>query len=290
MVDEGTGIPSTSEITSEEETTEESVNNESGSEEESSESEEEGGEKLTEKGTKLDPNPKSAVHQELANAKRQIQQMTQVLTTPSLLKKFAEQNGMTLAEAKAEIKDEKQEAKSVIDEFKPEQLNTREDVARALNSVRSSSLSEIKALKEENENLRKGLTGISGERESERIDNIVKDGIITVRDKYPQLDPKNPDFDKDLEAEIGALYEELDFDTESKRFRGKVSLVKLTDRIMKAAGKAGEQASKKAQTDVKVKQAGKVTSGKGSTEKAGESSDPSTSIAQKIAKTLGTIK
>lgn len=295
MVDEGTGIPSTeeSEETSTEESTEEEVKKESETEEDdsSSSTEEEGeDQEVTEKGTKLDKDPKSAVHQKLANAERQVKQMTQVLTNPELFRKYAEENGMTLKEAKAEIKEEIEDEKDSIEEFKPEQFKTSEDVAKALNSVRSSAQKEIKALRDENKNLREGLTGISGERKSERINKFVTDGIAAVREKYPQLNPKSDDFDKELEGEIGALYEELDFDPRTKSFRGNVSLVKLTDRVMKAAGKAGKKASKKAQTDVKVKQAGKVTSGKGKSTGTTESDDPGTAIGQKIARTLGNIK
>src|SRR5690606_18792007 len=62
----------------------------------------EGQPKLTEKGTKLDPNPLSAAHQELANERRKLAQYQQVLSNPEMLKRYAAQMGMTLAEAKAD--------------------------------------------------------------------------------------------------------------------------------------------------------------------------------------------
>src|SRR5258706_5905157 len=45
------------------------------------------GEQTTDKGTKLDPNPQSAVHQKLANAERLIGDFKKVLGSPELLRK-----------------------------------------------------------------------------------------------------------------------------------------------------------------------------------------------------------
>jgi hypothetical protein len=293
-VDEGS-IPTAtpSDDVNEKDTEPEEGVDDSSEEEEDDSSDEEGqegadsGAKRTEKGTKLDSNPKSAVHQQLANAKRYISQMERVLGSPELLRKYAEQNGITLTEAKKELQDEKDKADDVIEEFTPEKLKTAEDVANALNSVRTTANKEIKALKDENQQLRDKLTGVSGDQQAQRIYHNMKDEIVTVQSRYPELNPKSPDFDKELEQEIGSLYEELDFDKKTQSFRGRVSLVKLTDRIMKAAGKAGKTASKKAQTDVIVKQRGKVTSGKGGKKTSSESTDPSTTIAQRIAKVTG---
>jgi hypothetical protein len=239
----------------------------------------EGGEEdqqFTEKGTKLDPNPLSQAHQLLANERRVRQQYEQVLNSPELLKKYAQQYGMTLTEAKAEIKEE---AKS----FTPDRFKTAQDVAEALNEV----YGDVRTLKEENQRLQGELRGLSGSRQVERVANTMKQDIDTIREKYPELNPKSPEFNKDLEREIGSLYQEVDFDPEAGVFRGKVSLAKLTDQVMKAASKAREQGSQKAQTDVKVKQAGRVvTSSKSTSSEVGESKDPSTAIAQRIAKAM----
>jgi hypothetical protein len=213
--------------------------------------------------------------------------MERVLGSPELLRKYAEENGITLSEAKKELKDEKDEAEEVIEEFKPDQLKTAGDVAKALNTIRTSATKEIKALKHENQQLRDQLTGVSSTQRDERIYSTMKDEVAAVQSKYSQLNPSSPDFDKELEQEIGSLYEELDYDQKAKKFRGNVSLVKLADRIMKAAGKAGKAASRQAQTDVRVKQRGKVTSGTKLSKSTSDSKDPGTNIAQKIAKTIG---
>lgn len=232
----------------------------------------------TDKGTKLDPDPKSAVHQQLANANRRIQQMEQVLGSPELLRKYAKNSGMSLTEAKAEIEGKKEE----VEEFTPDKLKTAEDVAKALNT----QAKEVKALREENKALKDNYQGISSSQRAQQVSNTMRNDVTTVREKYPELDPKNKEFDKDLEGEIGKLFHDLDFDPQTRTYRGNVSLAKLTDRVMKAAGKARKQGSKQAQTDIKVKKAGKVvTTGKGKTGD-GESDDPGTAIAQRISKAI----
>ena len=233
--------------------------------------------KLTEKGTKLDSNPQSAVHQELANAKTQIKQMEAVLTQPTLLKRYAEQNGMSLSEAKASIKDEKEEIKDVVEEFSPENFKTSGDVASALNKM-NKSLAETKA---ENQRLREGQKGINSSRESERIANNMQRDISAVQDKYPVLNPKSPEFNKDLETSVGKLYHKLDFDPATKTFRGNVSVTDIADTVMESTKLAKKQGSREAQTDVTVKQAGKVNSGKG---KSKSTSTEGLTIAQKIKK------
>lgn len=282
LVDEGS-FPTSSNDVADSYEENESVENES-EETESSEGEEQV--EYTEKGTKLDPNPQSAVHQQLANAKRQIQQMEQVLGNQDLLRRYAEQNGMTLTQAKAEIKEEQNDAKDEIEEISPDSLNTKEDLARAFNQIRTSALKEIRSLKEENQRLRDGFEGVSSSQEAARVYSFMQSEVSTIQEKYPELNPKNQEYDADLEGEIASLYEELDFDPQKNSFRGKVSLVKLTDRVMSAAGKAKKVGSRQAQTEVKVKQKGKVVTGKSESKEAPSSTDPGTAIAQKISKAL----
>ena len=282
MVDEGSGIPGMEESTENvEETNVDTNETEEGTQETEETTKGEEGEKevLTEKGTKLDPNPQSAVHQELANAKRQVQQMETVLRDPELLRNYAKQNGMTLTEAKADIKDEKEEVK---DEFTPDSFKTADDVARGFNKINKT----VKQLREENTRLREGYEGINSTRAAERVVTNMQRDIGAVQEKYPELNPKSPDFNKDLESSIGELYNDLDFDPKTKSFRGKVSVTKIADQVMKAAKLAQKQGSQKAQTDVKVKQAGKITSGKSKKTGTPDSSDPGTSIAQKISKAI----
>lgn len=262
-------IDSSQEVNSEENS---EVNSEEGSKEKTQESTQ-----YTEKGTKLDSNPQSAVHQQLANERRVRADYERVLNSPELLRNYAKRSGMSLTEAKAEVKQEKRT-------YSSEGFKTAEDVATAFNSVSQ----ELKALKVENQRLTGRLGGFSKMNRVERVQNTIKQDISTVQAKYPELNPKNSSYDPDLEANIAELYQELDFDSKTGGYRGNCSIAKLTDRIMRAAKTARKQGSKQAQTNVKVKQAGKiVTSGKSKSKKTTGSTDPGTAIAQKIQKAMG---
>ena len=264
-------VEEVSEETSQEETPEK-VEEESSSEQ----SEKEEKVELTEKGTKLDPNPQSAAYQQLANERRLRQQYEQVLRDPGLLKKYAQESGMTLAEAKEEVKE---------DLYSVDKLKTAEDVANALNEIKTGFTKNLSNLQEENQRLKSELTGLSSSRQFEYVANNMQKDISTVREKYPELNPKSSEFDPELEREIGSFYHELDYDPQLGGYKGNHSIAKITDRIMKAAGRARDKGAKKAQTIVKQKEAGKVvTSSKASSKSESVSTDPSTAIAQRIRK------
>jgi hypothetical protein len=236
----------------------------------------------TEKGTKLDPNPQSAAYQQLANERRLRTQFQQVLDNPEALKKYAAQMGLTLTEAKAEIKDEQQKL------YTPDRFKTPEDVANALNEMAAANNKTVAELRAENQRLKEGFSGFSESRHIEHVAATMTQDIASVRAKYPELNPKSPEYDPDLEREIGEFYQELDADPRTGGYRGNHSLAKIADRFMRATGRGRTKGSQQAQTDVRVKQAGRVvTSSKGSSKEASESKDPGTVIAQRIAKAMG---
>lgn len=277
------------ELETSEDTGDEGMGGRSEEELEADDQEEEGEKpKLTAKGTKLDPDPLSAAHQELANERAKIRQYEQVLGDPEALKRYAAQSGLTLTEAKAEIKEEKKEAEK---RFTADNFKTREDVANVLNELSEKHEKALSELREENQKLKGNLTGLSEGRRVEQIAAKMNDDISTIRKTYAELNPDSPDYDPDLEKEIGDFYHELDAvdpTDPTKGYQGKHSLAKVTERIMRAAGKAKKKGSEQAQTEVRVKQAGKVvTSGKGAATSSTESKDPGTAIAQKIARALG---
>jgi len=284
VVDEG-GFPTAdvSESTSNEEVRDDTAQVDEQPPNEEAQTEEEKVE-YTEKGTKLDPNPQSALHQQLANARRTLQQYEQVLSNPELLKRYAQQAGLTIAEAREEIVEE-------ADALTPDRLKTVEDLTGTLNKMQSEFKREIKALRDENQALKGNLTGLSEGRRIEQVSNNLRNDVSTVREKYPELDPKSSEYDKELEEEIGRLYIDLDAvdpSDLSKGFKGNYSMADLADRIMRAARKAQKRGSQRAQTDVQVKKSGRVvSSGKQSPEKVTESKDPGTVIAQRIAKMYG---
>lgn len=240
---------------------------------------------LTEKGTKLDPNPQSAAYQQLANERRLRTQYEQVLSDPNLLRKFAKEMGLTVEEAKAEIKDEQKKL------YTPDRFKSAQDLADVLNELQGNftKVNEtVTQLREENQRLRGELSGINGSRHLEHVATTMGNDITTIREQYPQLNPKSPEYDPELEKEVGSFYHELDFDPATGGYRGQYSLAKIAERFMKVRGVGAKKGSQQAQTIVKTRQAGRVvTSSKGGGKDTPTASNPGTSIAQKIAKTLG---
>jgi hypothetical protein len=217
---------------------------------------------LTDKGTKLDPNPQSAVHQELANERRKIQQYEKVLSDPDMLKRYAKEAGITLTEAKAEIKEELYSA----DKFK-----TADDIANALNELKTGFNTKTQTYEEQIKKQEAEIASLRGERTVEKIASTMKSDIDTVREKYPELDPKSPNFNKELEESIGQMYHDLDYDERTGTYKGQVSLARITDSVMKAAGAERKRGSEEAQTNVKERTAGRVvTSSKTTKEDSSE--------------------
>jgi len=231
---------------------------------------------LTNKGTKLDPNPQSAVHQELANERRKNQQYESVLSDPDMLKRYAKEAGITLTEAKAEIKEELYSA----DKFK-----TADDIANALNELRTGFNTKSQTYEERIKRQEAELASLRGERTVERVATNMKSDIDAVREKYPELNPKRLDeYNEELEKGLGDLYHELDYDEKTERYRGNVSIARLAEKVMKAASSARKQGSQDAQTSVREKTAGKVvTSSKSSrSESSEEDLSPGAVIAQRM--------
>ena len=96
------GFPEVEDNSTEESQESENINNsedESNKEESQDNQEETQGEnkdeseespKTTDRGTKLDPNPQSAIHQELANAKSEMKKYQEFLQNPKAVKKYLE--------------------------------------------------------------------------------------------------------------------------------------------------------------------------------------------------------
>lgn len=237
---------------------------------------------LTEKGTKLDPNPLSAAHQQLANERKLRAQYEQVLSDPALLRRYAKEAGITFEEAKAELKEEKAKL------YTPDSFKSAQDLADFANNIKSEFEKTTAEIRAENQRLREELSGINGSRRLEQVANTMGSDISTIQGTYPQLNPKSPEYDPELEKEIGSFYHELDFDPSTGGYRGQYSLAKITERFMRVRGEGAKRGSQQAQTIVKTRQAGRVvTSSKGSTKDTPTASNPGTSIAQKIQRTLG---
>jgi hypothetical protein len=231
---------------------------------------------LTEKGTKLDPNPQSAAYQLLANERRAREQAENILRNPDLLKQYIEQSGI-LKQPEAEEP-----------AFNAENIKTADDVINALNTMRSEFSQREQAYENTIRELKQELTGLSTERSYERIAKTIESDIVRVREAYPELNPKSPQYNKEIEKAITNLYHRADYDPQTKRFMGKVTLAEIADTYMQGISVAKQQGSREAQTRVIDKSKGKVvTSSKATAVEEKESTDPGANIAREISKLFG---
>lgn len=244
--------------------------------------------KKTEKGTKLDPNPKSAVHQQLANERRMRGQMEQVLASPELIAKFVrEQYGIEMPIAKGAAAPAATETAkpATTQKWTAKDFESLEDVAEKFNGLQEQFTTEIAKRDEEIKKLTGQLGGIS---ERGRILQIADtmEGDVKALSAEPELNPNSPEFIPGLEDEIGAFYHKLDFDEASGMYRGNYSLREIGESMIKTARAAKKAGSQRAQTIVQDKTGGRIRTGNQGGDK-GVSRDelpPAQSIAQGIAK------
>lgn len=246
--------------------------------------------KLTEKGTKLDPNPKSAVHQQLANERKLRSQMEQVLADPTKIAQFVKQQygidinlnkGGNQTDANSQATDTKVDTTK---KWTAKDFESLDDVAEKFNGLQEQFSSEISKRDEKIDELTKQLGGIQeGSRITQIADSLEKD--VTNLRSIPELNPKHSDFIEGLEDEIGALYHKLDFDDKTGMYRGNYSLRELGEDIINTARKARKAGSKQAQTIVKDKTGGRIRTGTGGKKTVNtDEMSPGQSIAQGIAK------
>jgi hypothetical protein len=234
--------------------------------------------KFTEKGTKLDPNPQSAIHQELANAKREAEQYREFMSNPKQVKKYLAdleaELGEQTGESKAEIKDRAEDENLITD---PSKIETPEDFK-----------SYVQFLTKDLQNAKQDLLK---ERDSMRIQSNEKaigerlvSEIDSVQSKYPFLKAfnadgtPNPDFDEVLDKEIADQFEELDKDPNTGKYFGKVSLTAIADRAVRIRKLGEATGSKNAQTTVLDKRQGAVRTSGGGTAASDESKMSATQL------------
>jgi hypothetical protein len=232
--------------------------------------------KLTEKGTKLDPNPLSAAHQELANERKVRQEYEQILRNPEILKKYAKEAGISLSEAKEEIKEESKK-------FSADRFKTADDVASVFNELTE----RMESLVKENSELKNNFSGFAQSREVERVANNLQSDSVKVKNLYKELDKESDQYNESLDKRIAARYHKLDFDEKTGSYMGKHSLADIAQDFVETYREAKGTGSKEAQTKIVEKQSGRViTSTKSASRVESESNDPGTAIAQKIYQRL----
>ena len=245
---------------------------------------EDGQPKLTEKGTKLDPNPESAAHQLLANERKLRNQMEQVLGNPELLAKFMqEQHGIAVPQKTETPAPQETPARVyTADDFK-----NVEDVAKVVNDLNSGFEQSKKAYETKIQQLEEAVGGLSQNGHRQQVAATMAADVEELR-KASELNPKSPDYIEGLEEDIANLYHQLDYDEKTGSYKGQYSLTDVGNRILGAARKARKQGSLTAQTVIKDRQAGQVrTSPKVTTEQDTEKMAPGDSIAAGISKLFG---
>ncbi len=238
--------------------------------------------KYTDKGTKLDPNPKSAVHQELANSKRLLQQMEQVFTSPELLSKYMEQQyGIkTVKPEKTETKVEEAPAKK----YTAEDFENIDDIASKFNELQEGFSVKSKQYEEQIKTLATALTGLLETGRNEQFISKLSSNISDLKQEK-ELDPKSPEYIEGLESDIVSLYHKLDFDSNTGVYRGQYSIAEIGKQIIEAARKARVKGSQQAQTVIKQKTEGRVRTSQAVKEDAGEDSlSAGDSIAKGISR------
>jgi hypothetical protein len=237
------------------------------------------GVEYTEKGTKLDPNPLSRVNQELANERRKIKQYEEVLNNPTLLRGYV---------AQFDKGDKKEEVQIDEPEMRAEDIQTTEDLQKF---VKQQEQRYEKKLKELDSTISQVKESTSENTIAARITN----DIVAVRGKYDELDPKpdkdgnptNPNYNKELDAAVGNLYERFDFDPQKKTYKGSVSILEIADIVMNAAGSSKKQGSREAQTIVRERRSGKAVSGASTSSPDESSMSASQIIAARVAAARG---
>lgn len=222
---------------------------------------------LTEKGTKLDPDPKSALNQQLANERAKARQYEEFLNDPQRVKVY-------LQELERERGVSPLAQGDTDEEIRPEQIETVEDVRQFLAQERAKDRQEV-------EELKRYVGQFSQAQGQLAVGDKIRNDIVQVRQKYPELDPNSPEYDETLEKGLGDFYQELDLDANSGVFRGQVSLSRLADRLMSAAKRGESQGSRRAQTTVADRRVGRVRTGSGNT--SGEVDEDKLSPSQTIA-------
>lgn len=243
--------------------------------------------KLTEKGTKLDPNPQSAVHQELANERKIRANYEKVLADPKLLQQFAKtQYGIEIPAAKPA----EQTTAETVKEYKGEDFESLEDVANVVNGLQKSFLEKSKSYEEEIKTLKENVSSLLQGGKQQKVTSTITSDIGGLQ-TLPELTKGNPEYIEGLEEDIVNEYHRLDFDEAAGTYKGEHSLAEIGKKFIEVAKKARKAGSLNAQTVVKDKSQGKVVTSPTTTEEV-DTKDltPGDAIALGISKKFGRQK
>jgi hypothetical protein len=243
---------------------------------------------LTDKGTKLDPNPQSALHQELANAKREAEEYRQFMSDPKQVKNYLaeleKEAGNATGETRAEVKDRAEEEGLITD---PSKIVTPEDFQSYVKFL-TNDLNKAK------QELIAERDGIRTESREKAISQRIVGEIDALEAKYSFLreknadGSKNPEYDKELTDEIGNQFDEIDKDPKTGKYQGRISIAQIAERAIRIRKLGEATGSKNAQTTVLDKRNGAIKTGGGASSASDESKMTSTQlIASRMARVAG---
>jgi hypothetical protein len=243
---------------------------------------------LSEKGTKLDPNPLSRAHQELANERRVRGQMEQVLGDPKLIAQFMKQQyGIEVPLPGQQPAQQQQQTEPEFKEYKPEDFENISDVANVLNGLQKSFAEQKKSYEDTIAELKGTVDQLVNGGKLQAVASSMQRDVEELR-TFKELDPKSSEFIDGLEQRIVDTYHQLDFDNTTKEYRGNYSIAQVGKDLIEAVRMGKKVGSTKAQTVVKDKKRGAV---KTSTDTPQEDDTskmaPGDSIAKGIAKMFG---
>lgn len=208
---------------------------------------------LTEKGTKLDSNPQSALHQQLANEKRAKAEMERVLADPKLLARFMEvQHGVKVPVAE-------QSTTETSKRFKAEDFQNVDDIANKFNEIQDGFSQKEKQYEDTIAKLSSTVNDLVNGTRNSQIATTMEGDVTSLR-SVPELNPKSSDYIPELEEKIGEEYVRLDFDPQTRQFRGNWTLKQIADKYIDAINLGKKAGSQRTQTVVKDKTEGRVRS------------------------------
>lgn len=204
---------------------------------------------LTEKGTKLAEDPLSRVNQELANERAKIRQYEQLLNDPKQIKAYAAQF------------DKENERVEEEPEMRVEDIHTTEDLQKYQRQQDRKVEAKLKELDST-------ISSVKSTQKDTQIGTRIQNEIATVRETYPELDPKSASYNPELDKAVGRLFDRFDGDVDQTGrivgYKGEASLKDIADIVMSAAGSSKKQGSTEAQTIIRDKRTGKAVSGSSS--------------------------
>jgi hypothetical protein len=209
---------------------------ESDQEEEQNEPQED--QELTEKGTKLDPDPQSALHQQLANERR-----ARIQTEEKALRILQELQRVQQPQSQAQ-------ERPLIDVSK---LETKDDIVSAFAQTEQI----IKAYASELSQLKQHLGQTSQQTQEDRNYSMLEREVSSVRG-IPELKPGTPTYSKDLEQDIYDTYKEIAYDAQDRLLPNRPSLQSIANRMVNSYRNARKSGTSQAQTRTVEKRLGGV--------------------------------